>query len=315
MKFKDKKKVLKIIAMMMVFSFSLEISLFCVEQNNLFIEPYNWGNRNEIPFKINECNKLFSENPDKYKVIFIGDSMGEMAFDPITFDNFFNQTTISYNLAFQAVGVMFESLLLDIILDQISPDFVIWQVNIKDLSISGVEDDAAILSNPMPRYHQDNWEGFFIAAKFLMKNSLIYRSRLLLPSTWTSILYYKSRFSRGLWSTSNRIEIVNETEQIEWNAPFFSEGAVKINATIQDLEKRNISYLFLNSPQYKQNISFYEFDNLMNSYSENQYLNLQGNESFDNNDFYNKNHLNKYGAEKCTTYICEKILAGSETFQ
>ncbi|MHA1646357.1 MAG: hypothetical protein ACTSVL_02190 [Promethearchaeota archaeon] len=315
MKFKDKKKVLKIIGMMMVFSFSIEISLFCVGQNNLFIEPYNWGNRNEIPFKINECNKLFSENPDKYKVIFIGDSMGEMAFDPITFDNFFNQTTISYNLAFQAVGVMFESLLLDIILDQISPDFVIWQVNIKDLSISGVEDDAVLLSNPMPRYHQDNWEGFDIAAKFLMKNSHIYRSRLLLPSTWASILYYKSRFSRGLWSTSNRIEFVNETEQIEWIAPFFSEGAVKINDTIQDLEKRNIPYLFLNSPQYKQNISFYEFDNLMNSYSENQYLNLQGNESFDNTDFYNNNHLNKYGAEKCTTFLCEKILAGSEMFQ
>lgn len=307
MKLKNKNNALKIFGMMMVFFFSMEISLFYVEQNSLVIEPYNWGNRHEIPFKINDCHKLFSENPDKYRVIFIGDSMGEMEFDPLLFDNFLNQTTISYNLAFQGVGVMFESLLLNIVLDKLAPDFVIWQLNVKDLSITGEENETELLNTPMPRFHQNNWEGFDAAAIFLMKNSLIYRTRFLLPSTWISISYQKSRFSRGFWSTDTKIEPENETKQIERITPFFSNGALEINSTIKKLEERNIPYLFLNSPCYKYNISFYEFDKFMNSYPDNRYLNLQGNESFDNNDFYNTFHLNKYGAAKCTEYIYDKI--------
>ena len=38
----------------------IEGSLYCLEVDKSLFEPYEWGDRLDIPYKINDCIKLFS---------------------------------------------------------------------------------------------------------------------------------------------------------------------------------------------------------------------------------------------------------------
>ena len=107
----SRNNVFKTIFLVIIIFLNVEIGLFICEQNNLLDEPYDWGNRNDIPFKINECNELFRSNPNKLKIIMIGDSRVNQAFYPEQFDNYFNNETITYNLGFSATGALFQMFL------------------------------------------------------------------------------------------------------------------------------------------------------------------------------------------------------------
>ncbi len=305
---------------------SVEFTLWIMEINDQIDEPYLWGSRNIIAFKINDCRKLFNsdENEDKIRVVAIGDSYLEAAFDPNSFDEFFNNKTISYNFGLQGCAVPFQSFIIQkLIIPKLKPDIVIWSLSVlsdfkEDSRVEGQE--KANLNNPMARYYSDNLNDITIDVLpdyLLLKLFRIYKYRLvLLPDLFdlnedleNEIESYQDDYVRGFDIHYERYNGAAENLTEEIVTSKMAKGRDDdFFAAINALEKEKIDFLVVTKSPYYSKTIFPEVDEIFDKLDSRNFLDLDGNLILSNSSLhYNRNHLNYYGAQVHTNYLCEKL--------
>ena len=265
-------------------------------------EPYNWDNRNEIAFKINECITLFSEeeNNNKYRIVIIGDSQAESNINPRIIDEFFQHTSISYNLGFYASPLVLEVEILKIILERIKPDLVIWGINQKDFSQIGF-----INRFPMVKYYNDTWDDISALEKGLFQYSHIYRTNLLSLITWGEYIYFSQRFDRGFWTLNTEMPATNCID----NHRYESQALTEYNEFllgVNMLKERNISTFLFESPEYGKNyINAHFYEKLQDLTL--SFISFMGNNSYNGEFFRDTVHLNYIGAGNFTKAIAQHV--------
>jgi len=308
----NKTEIKAVLTALMILA-CIEGVLWILETNNFLDEPYHWGNRNDIPFKINQCKHLFS-NPihrDKIKVIAIGDSKSERAFDPYTFDEYFNNKTISYNFGISGCSIRFQAFLIEyIILTKLKPDFLIWVVDVpndfKDHE-NQIQQDIDNLNLPMASVHRNDFTGLNFEEKFdlfLLNMLKIYQHRIYLDLKW-----FIDEYHRGLVIAYEQYEGDNEGLHDENStARFHKESGDIFLDTIELIENEDLDYLIVTNPHRDTRILYPPTDYLFNQLSSKNFLDLNGNEELVNNSlYYNSNHLNYYGAQIYTNLIGKKL--------
>ena len=318
----------------------LECVLWFSEDNGTLIEPYAWGNRNEIPYKINHCHDVFSDpkNKDKVKIVIVGDSGPETAFNPELLDSLFFHKTISYNLAFYGTAIRVQSLLINkIIIPKIKPDILIWDLGIpNDFEDSKKINDQenATLSHPGPRYYNDNTEGLGfedLCRFYLYKYSRFYRYRKTLrPSLFNLnedyqvlIKGYGKLYEKG-WIKHIENEVTDENQNVTeityltdgysdpsnlvYNFILHEESKDLYFDTIKTIEKRTDYFFIINRAGYKQKIICPLIYSYFNKLSPKNFFDLNGYEDLNVAEYWwNESHLNMIGAEVYTRLIYEKI--------
>jgi hypothetical protein len=318
---KQNRSLLKTVLVIVLIMGSLEITLDFLQFNNTLGEPYQWGDRSDIPFKINEARSLFSGYSSRtVKILIYGDSRAEYDVDPRVIDTFFHNSTISYNLGLSATSNKFQTFLLkNTVLSRDKPDLLIWIVSQNDFDTDNftISQDAHNFGEPMGRYYSGNvsgldWQGLCDFA--LLKISSIYRYRdVFFPRAIFGSAYtydWSTNLDRGYARTyeqnysSNASSIVNST----FGVGFDTESAQDFLDTLDFLENMKIPYLIVLPPwNYVHQVNL-PLDVLCSQIQGNSLLDLNGNLSIAPDAYYfNTAHLNSYGAKVCTTFICAKI--------
>ncbi|WP_371803592.1 hypothetical protein [Candidatus Lokiarchaeum ossiferum] len=299
-----KEDGLRTIFIIFIFVFSSEAILYLFEYRNPNYEPYNWGSRNEISYKINECKKLFEENQNKTKILLFGDSVGEMMFNPLQIDLKSKNKTISYNMAFEGVGIRFESFLINLTLKILNPNIIIWQFGHQDFFGLSDINDITLLNTPIGRYHQKNWIETSPVEKNLLDYSRIYRYRIFdIPYHLFQYYQYNRFFENGFRSSIQMMDHF-ETFKIDvYNKTYIQSVESIFNNTLKFLDKEKVDYFMTSGPIYNTKIIFDKFDHLTQNLPSNKYLDLLENPSFNYTHFSNTYHLNKFGAEIATKQI------------
>ncbi|MGQ4875294.1 MAG: hypothetical protein ACP6IY_14615 [Promethearchaeia archaeon] len=306
--------------------FSVEIILRIMEYNNMLDEPYLWGTRNEIPYKINECKKLFNDpkNKNKIKVVAIGDSYLEGAFDPFTFDRFFNNKTISYNIGIKGTAVPTQALIIkELIIKKLRPDIIIWTLSIvgdfkKNEKVERQE--FYNLDSAIARSYTNNlaWctpDTFF--QWLLIKMFRIYKYRMtLLPQFFIEdnnltkeLERFKRNYHRGfvILNGTYQGEQLNLTES-ETSSTIAEGRAELFLDTIEEIKRNNIDFLVVSKSNHFYKLRFPAVEELFNTLDKKNFLDLNGNVNLSYNKYcYNYNHLNYYGAQIFTHYVAEKL--------
>ena len=311
----SRKKIFKAIFLGIIIILNVEFGLFICEQNNILVEPYNWGNRNDIPFKINECNELFKNNPNKLKIIMVGDSRANQAFYPEQFDNYFNNETITYNLGFAGTAAIFQIFLLKhIYLPKLKPDIILWDITFNDFgnSTKHIEQNHNLFSLPMPRYYSDykvnmttNDYGDYYFTKF----SRIYRYRSLFFPESFNIAKYENVYLNGFLKAdgvyeTNDTAIYNRTLNFSVH-PEFLQDFLEMRQFFID---SNIPHLIINPSHNHVRWITPKVQEAFISYGDEYFLDLNGNETLMYDDlYYNKDHLNFEGAQIYTKFVNEKM--------
>ncbi|OLS13084.1 MAG: hypothetical protein RBG13Loki_3314 [Promethearchaeota archaeon CR_4] len=130
--FKDKshQNWIKSLILFGILFFSIDSCMNILDALGMMGEPYDWGNRLLIPAKVNQARDLFLQNPGKFRIVHIGDSRGETNLDPFYVDEYFSNTTITYNLAISGTENQFQSLYIKhVIIPRLHPNLIIWDVN------------------------------------------------------------------------------------------------------------------------------------------------------------------------------------------
>ena len=328
---KDSKKLFsdfkKTVIIFLIGYILIEAYLWYLETNEGFVEPYEWGNRNDIPYKISECSKLFAEkeNRDKIKIIIIGDSGPESGFNPELLDTLFDKKTISYNLGFYATGVRVQSLIVnEIIIPKLKPDIVIW-----DLSVPNDFEDSKKVNNQEnttlnhfgARYYSGNTDGLDFEQKcdfYFFKFSRLYRYRqTLMPNIFglnEKVVglneLYGRLYDRGWLKHKGSLIIDNNqtTKEEVCNVELNKESRDLFFETIKNLEKKTEYFFIINKPFYKIKIVCPTIYSFYNKLSPKNFLDLNGKEELYFPEIWmNVGHLNEYGANYYTHYIYEKI--------
>lgn len=324
---KIRKQVLQSLVLTLTILILLEGSLGILEMTNSLPEPYEWGSRQIISWKINECRKLFSqpEHKNKIKVVIVGDSKPQVSFDPHFMDNYFNNITISYNLGFRGIGMrMYSILIQDLIIPKISPDLLVWELNTHDFVDENFtnRDENFSLTSPMGRYYYQYTEGLDfegLLEYYLLKYSRIYRYRsIILPSflyfdsvTLSDIKTYEETYDRGFlrrwgkYNGSQPLKIRNMTIQRK----FLEEGESLFFQTKNAIEAHNISLLIVHGAYRHLKVTYPRFDAILNTLNFDNFLDLNGNETFLDNGLYSPDgkHLNHLGAKVYTSFVCKKL--------
>ena len=329
--YKDLKKKFKKVFQTGVFVsilllISIESYLWYLESNGYLVEPYEYGNRMDISYKINECYNLFNknENKDKIKVIIIGDSRAETGFDPALLDFFFDKKTISYNLAIFDSAVRFQSLIIKkVIIPKLKPDIIIWEPTVPqdftdDKLVYGP--DERKLETPMGRYYTNNTKHLDfedLCKYYLFKYSRLYRYRSNLRPNILSINEndnakiesYKELFDRGFIGFDESLEPENRNftqESIDFKLD--EEAKDIFFDTIEFIEKNTDYYLILNGPNRYTKFISPVLDSIFNNFPQKNFLDLDGETTFLYDYLWmDSNHLNNNGALLFTEYIYTKI--------
>lgn len=316
----------KAIAITFIIFFSVERFLFILDSNNLIDEPYLWGNRSEIAYKLNKCKELFNnpKHKNKLKILIVGDSVGELAFDPFKFDNLSENKTISYNLCITQTAVRFQSFFIKkVIIPKFEPDFIIWTLTIP-YDFADIENvnkyEAELLNSKIVRYYNIDFRGLNAIDFFdllLIKISRIYKFRFsflpeqfLLTSDLDGIIEdYENLYKRDFWRSFRVYDEDNESmHDVYIDMKFHNESEILFFNTLDFIEYHDTRFLVVVNPARNMNIVYPPVDELFNKLESEKILNLNGNESFmDNNLNHNINHLNYYGAQLYTEFIYRKI--------
>ncbi|MBD3187311.1 DUF1574 domain-containing protein [Candidatus Bathyarchaeota archaeon] len=288
-------------------------------------EPYTWGDRNEIPVKFNLCLDLFGQHPGKKRVIILGNSRPESGFDPKQFDSYFNNETISFNLAIRGTWMMFTAFFLEyMILPKIQPDIIIWdfhyrtffEIYCNECHVKSRYNDYNILNKIPVRCHMNRYSGMNASEMLQLikyKSSFLYRTRtLVINPSWE--IQPLLKHTRGFnWIPFN-----------EWNEPFESFTHTFIDAsnygmiaenTFQRikgiLDSMSIPVLFVYGPFGHEIIQFDPLDSLLNDLKESDaFLDLNGSPEFTNASLYwDEVHLNCQGAKKYTEMIYNECVS------
>ncbi len=324
--YRFKKELLKSFTFCILFIISSEITFWGLEAGGIIGEPYEWGSRNIVAHKINECRRLFNQNPNKFKIVAVGDSMIEMGLNPLLLDSFFENKTITYNLGLAGVAIRFESLYIQkVILQTIKPDFIIWQVNHVDFWdwVPANEQDDLLLESPMGRFYSGNMEGLNFDERinqFLLGSSHLYRyhNYLIPPIDQNSAYYSYPTYPRGHLDLSGNFLNTGETtisdepgivSEAGGYPITFSEEAKTLFLNIINLFINNgIGYLIIYGPFMHKHIVFSLIDNIFAGLPESAFLDLNGNESLMADElYYNYLHLNSQGSTIFTNFTFEKI--------
>ena len=322
-----KKKKLKSIIMkeFLVFIFGLifiEGFLWRLEQIGYLGIPYEWGIRNDIAFKINDCIELFNDpdNEDKIKIVIIGDSVAECGFNPQYLDMLFNKKTISYNLALAGTASLVHSLIIEnFIIPKIKPDIIIWDISHPSV-FAEKEDDRnnLTLSSPMGRYYTGNVEGlnFEALCKFyLLKYSRLYRYRLDLLPFFFGIKndvheYYQSRYDRG-WVKKETSLITTERNSTFYNSiPYeLDKDAVEMFFdSIKLIQEKTSYFLIVFPPHFKSVLTGSPYYSVIYNYSPKNFLDLNVREDFFlRHLWFDETHLNSNGSLYYTYAIYQKL--------
>ncbi len=321
----EKKKIkgqfIKALFLAFIIIMGLETCLYIMEVSGLLPEPYEWGNRPDIPYKFNECQELFTQNSGKLKVVTVGDSRPELAFDPFFFDALFTNKTISFNLASSGTKIKFQSLYIQkMIIEKMQPDVLIWDVSYWEFYYADPSrtNEEEILNFPETRFYAENTQGldfFGLLNYYLYRYSKIYRYKSLLwpDSMKSQNLKNFPPYDRGFW----RSEVVSYQSGESGIIPFqaLSEGKT-YNAeanqmfldTLDYLLEKNITVLVVYGPYNHKKIVFPELDATFSTLPSDMFLDLNGNESLmDDSLSHNAFHLNKYGAQIYTQFVYDKI--------
>ncbi|MFX1503603.1 MAG: hypothetical protein ACFFDH_21765 [Promethearchaeota archaeon] len=322
---KKKDLIIKTFVLMIFILISTEAYLwFWSEGDN--IEPYEWGSRLEIPYKVNDCYELFSnpKNRHKTRVLIIGDSRPESAFYPELFDEYFNDKTISYNLAIAGTAIPVQALLINkVIIPKLKPDIIIWEISVpQDFTDDelNLELDERTLNTPMGRYYNQNTKDLDfdeLCEYFLFKSSRIYRYRSNLRPDFfylneyekTKIESFKEWYQRGYLKHYDSIYPSDENiSEVDCIYKLHKDSVEKYFDTLEILEEKTDFFLIVTGPNRFLKLNFPEISAIFNKLSPKNYLNLNGNETFYNDDFWhNPTHLNIIGASLYTKYLYEKI--------
>lgn len=313
---KNRNNFYKAIFLVIIIILNVEIGLFICEKNDLLDEPYDWGNRNDIPFKINECNKLFRSNPNKLKIIIIGDSRVNQAFYPEQFDNYFNNETITYNLGFAGTAAIFQMFLLEhFFLPKFNPDIILWDITFNDFgnATKHIEQNHNLFSLPMPRYYSnyqvnmtfdDYWDFYFLKISRIQR----YRS-LFFPSKAFTIANYENLYLNGFLKAigiyeTNDTAIYNQTFDFSVDQEIL-QGFLE---TRQYFIENNIPHLIISPPHNHARYITPKVQETFKSLGEEYFLDLNGNETLMYDELYhNKDHLNFEGSQIYTQFVYEKM--------
>ena len=299
----------------------LEATLYGLDNMKRLKEPENWGTRPVIPYKIDKCLELFNQNPGKLKVVMIGDSMPELAFNPILFDAYFDNKTISYNLALSGTPMSFQGRFIsDVVLNRIHPDLVLISTTIYDMTISNdnTKEAEELFSQPMAHFYFQNTSGMDeneLLSYNLEKSWLTYRYRSVIFESLLNlnpISDFDKYFIRGCANRTQRM-VGNTTKEYinELYAPWAldMEGVNNWQYAIGNLTEKGVQYLIVGHPYNHDRINNPEFNALLDAYPEDRVLDLNGNLTLSPDYlWHNSNHLNsEFGAPIYTRFVSEKL--------
>ena len=320
---------IKAITLTLLIISSAEIYLWVLELNFSIEEPYLWGNRLMVPYKLNRANELFShhENHEKLKIITMGHSVAFRGFNPFTLDVLFNNKTISYNFGIWGTSVKFQAFLLKkVIIPKLKPDLIIWAVDI-DSNFKEVEkikdEDKRNFDAPMARYYNEDFSDLnneeYLDMSFL-SFSRLYRYRFnFLPEfietqpkiherveTWDRKM--KRGFIFSYQEYSGDIGDCGNMTETYYNVSYNEEYGDIFLDTVNYFKEISLNYLIISNPNRYEKIIYPKVDRLFNKIKDKHFLNLNGEQIFANNTLHrDAGHLNYYGAEIYTEYIYHKL--------
>jgi hypothetical protein len=313
----------KAIILSIIMLFSSEYMLAYMQEKDYLGEPYEWGNRNIIPTKINLAKKLFSANPDRIPVVVVGDSRVERALDPCKFDDFFNNKTITYNIGIPGTGIQAQTAIIKAILKRCNPSFIIYDISLDDFTNHPfiLQEDNVTLSTTMGRYYNRDCINCsiddYLSHITLGRSSLYQYRRQILPK-WLnptpikeheSSLYFAS-YQGFVWSNENNHKPTgNEVYDVVIDYQLHPTSRELFLKTIQSFNNVNITFLIVNGPHCYQRRVAPDVQHILEELPIENYLNLNGNYSLANSLlYYDSNHLNYDGAQLYTEYVCNKLI-------
>ncbi|MHA2243974.1 MAG: hypothetical protein ACXADY_03315 [Candidatus Hodarchaeales archaeon] len=322
-----RNQFIKSILIMIILLSAVEGLLWVLEDKNDLPEPYAWGSRPVVTYKINQCKELFSrrENQGKIKILLIGDSRAQTSFDPHFCDIYFRNLTISYNLGITGFAINAASLVIQkVVIPKIRPDIIIWQIGAYDFikNHTSNEGDRIAEMSPNGRYYDNNIEGLDLEGycEFLLfKYSRIFRYRsVLIPSflNFDSSLednldLYSGLFDRGYRRRYQILKDVQPTKflNITVTNEYDEEAESLFLETKDSMIKSDIKFLLVYGPFRNKRMIFPRLDSIFDTFPSDNLINLNGNETFLLNRLYveDKIHFNQIGAKLHTEIVCKKI--------
>ncbi|MFX1383496.1 MAG: hypothetical protein ACFFBP_13725 [Promethearchaeota archaeon] len=323
---KEKKHlVIKTLILILIFLTSVEIYIWFWSKGDK-IEPYEWGSRLDITYKINECYDLFTnrEHKDKTKIVIIGDSRPECAFYPKLCDDYFDDKTISYNLAIAGTAIRVQSLLIQkVIIPKLNPDVIIWELTLPqdfaDDEQTEKEEDN-IMRTSMGRYYTGNTRGLDFEETcfyYLFKYSRIYRYRSnIRPNLFylneyekAKIAYYEDWYERGYFKHYDIVSDINQSfSEVEHVYKLNEDSVDEFFETIEFIEENTDYFLVINGPVLYQKSIYPDIYTILNKLSPKNFLDLNGDELFDYDELWlNHYHLNICGATLYTRLVYEQL--------
>ncbi len=324
----QKKVVISSLLLLIIIIPSCEFIFRGLETGGIIGEPYDWGNRNVVALKINDGIKVFNQNLGKFRIVAVGNSLVEMGLNPFQLDSLFGNKTITVNVGIPQTAIPFQSVFIQkVIFKWLKPDLIIWDVRHEDFWdwVPLNEEENAILSTPMGRYHTGNMSGLNfdeLVNQFLIQYSFLYRYRAyLVPPIFEFSPYYielTSQYQRGFWPQfennlkTNYTGIIDRPGQdveAEGFPVYYNDRAEKqFNETLSFIQTNGADYLVLYGPFMHFHYVFPRLDALFATLPPEKFLDVNGNESLMADElYYNFGHLNVYGSQILTGFVFDKL--------